>query len=1158
MAQEPKIEKLLTTIELLKAENRQLQASLDAYTLSVQDKEDHERFFEHWANRLAKPELNQEMDKALAALSLHLQLDFMTLFDFDSAQPAFEYNTGYPPRQQSDTHADQPSLNYPWIFSVIRQGMTSIIHDRERLPAEANTDRDTLALHEIRALISVPYFNANGLVGVGTYGVNQHARNWDPAHIKLLEDFTKIAFSHQAQQAMLRRETVQQDLLLSVMESAQVGYSIWQDQGPVIYSPNCGPLFGYPAGTAIDVFEHVHEDDKELVMGKIMEAIKTSAPNEFIFRAYDRLGQLHWFHHKTSLIRSDDNGRVQRLVSSFTNIDAEQEAKKQRKLTRKLESQLARLVINLHREEGSQAQTYERTLKELAKLVEADRCFIFYRRDDKDSPRLRYEWQAPGLEPVSRFWDKVKTSQYFTKDTPLFFDANNGAHARLIPAQDKARAVMVLPMLPIYLFDAYLVVERMQSDKAWSGVDKRFGSTVADAIGICYVRNKLNDRLIRSEQRFRDAMETTRDGIWEWDLDTDEVYISPSLYRMAGYEPGELPMSASTLRGLVHPDDEPMVVAEMQKLKQGGLPFEEGRLRWRHKNGRTLWVYGRARCTERRPDGSVRRILAVVSDFTQVVSQEKALKQARAQAESANVAKTEFLARMSHEIRTPMNAIIGMCHLAQDTQLDDQQKAYLEHIDTAANSLLHIINEILDFSKIEAGKLDLEQLPFQFESLFDQLDKLLSLKAAEKNLELLFQPDPDIPPMLVGDSLRLGQVLTNLVSNAIKFTAEGQVLVRARLIGSEDEQVDVEFAVKDTGIGLTEAQRAQLFNPFTQADGSTTRQFGGTGLGLSICKRLVNLMHGDIRVESRPGKGSDFIFNVKLTRAAKTDLLHSRQIPALSSLRTLIVDDNPTAREVISATARSLQLEASTADSARQALTATGASGANYDLILMDYAMPDMDGITASKAIRASQADSPPMIIMVSACDRDTIMTEENRAIVDGFVAKPVTQSRLYDAITRVLGTQPEPSAAKSDDRPDHWPALDGARVLLVEDNPVNQKVAQGLLKKQLVVCELANNGQEAIDALLAKGPDFYQAVLMDVEMPLVDGYQATRFIRQRKAFDRLPVIAMTAHAMESDRQRCLEAGMNAFIHKPIKPAMLYQTLAEQLQLSQRPTAAPE
>lgn len=1147
MAQEPKIEKLLTTIELLKAENRQLQASLDAYTLSVQDKEDHERFFEHWANRLVRPELNQEMELALAALSLHLKLDFMTLFEFDSEQPAFEYNIGYPPRQQSDTHADRPALNYPWIFSVIRQGQTSIIHDRERLPTNASTDRETLALHEIRALVSVPYFNANGLVGVGTYGVNQSARDWDPGHVKLLEDFTKIAFSHQAQQAMLRRETVQQDLLLSVMESAQVGYSIWQDDGPVIYSPNCAPLFGYPTGTNIDVFEHIHADDKELVMSKIIEAIKTRAPNEFVFRAYDKLGEMHWFHHKTSLIRKDDSGRVQRLVSSFTNIDAEQEAIKQRKLTRKLESQMARLVINLHREDGSQTQTYERTLKELAGLVEADRCFIFYRRDDKDSPRLRYSWQATGIAPIHEFWDAVKLQHYFTKDTPIFFDANNPPKDRLVPEQDTAKAIMILPMLPIYLFDAYLVVERTQSDKPWSGVDKRFGSTVADAIGICYVRNKLNDRLTRSEQRFRDAMDTTRDGIWEWDLDTNEVYISPSLYRLAGYEPGELPMEANTLRGLVHPDDEANVAAEMQKLKHGGLPFEEGRVRWRHKSGRTLWMYGRARCTERRPDGSVRRILAVVSDFTQVVSQEKALKQARSQAESANVAKTEFLARMSHEIRTPMNAIIGMCHLAQDTELDSQQRNYLEHIDTAANSLLHIINEILDFSKIEAGKLDLEQLPFRFETLFDQLDKLLSLKAAEKNLELLFQPDPDIPAMLVGDSLRLGQVLTNLVSNAIKFTIEGQILVRAQRLNSDDDKISIEFTVEDTGIGLSASQQAKLFNPFTQADGSTTRQFGGTGLGLSICKRLVNLMQGDIRVQSNPGQGSKFVFNVQLSPATKDDLAHSKQVPALSSLRTLIVDDNPTARDVISATARSLKLEASTASSAQHALAATGQQGTSYDLILMDYAMPDMDGIAASKAIRAQNPDSPPMIIMVSAGDRDTIMTAENRAIVDGFVAKPVTQSRLYDAITRVLGTQPEPSKTDPSSAGVHWPDLNGIRLLLVEDNPVNQKVAQGLLKKQQVTCDLANNGQEAIDILLAKGPGYYRAVLMDVEMPLVDGYQATRFIRQRKDFDTLPIVAMTAHAMESDRLRCLEAGMNAFVQKPIKPAMLYQTLSEQL-----------
>lgn len=1147
MTADNQLDQLLSTIELLKAENRELQAALAQQSSQQQHQRNHELFFEQWAARLARPEPNNDIHQALAALNLHLDIDFLTLFNYQSASQSFAYWQGYPPRDATDTDAGTPNLRYPWIFQRARQKQTTVIYHRNELPSEAREDRDTLAQHDIEALVVVPHFNANGLVGIGTYGLNKARYRWQASQIKLMQDFTKIAFSHLAQQALLNQQLLHNDVLQSVLDSAKVGYSVWERQGGrITYSPNCSELLGYPTGTDIDVFSHIHPEDQAQVVQKMNYSIRTGEHHSFTYRGLDNRQQVHWYHQKSSIIRTDDNGRVVRLVCCFVNIDEEQNAKTERRRVRQLESQLARLVVDVHGDADDLQQSFHNAVRSLSELLEADRSFICYRHPDTNALLLRYEWHAEAIdsiEPVLTRHTKHPLA-YLTGDTLLAIDRVGDAHRATIPVEDNCQSAMIVPLHPVRQFSAFLVIERVLEGRRWSASDKRFASTVADAIGSRYVRHKLTERLVRSEQRFRDAMDTTEDGIWEWDLDTDEVYLSPGLLRMAGYEPGELPSSGDTLRGLVHPEDQPKLAGEFAKLKHNRVPFEHGRIRWRHKNGAILWVFGRAQCVERRPDGSIKRILAVVSDHTHIMKQQEALKVARQRADDANVAKTEFLARMSHEIRTPMNAIIGMSHLAKDTPLNEQQRSYIEHIDQASTALLHIINEVLDFSKIEAGKLTLENAPFRFESLFDQQDKLLSLRASEKGVELLFQPDPAIPDLLVGDVLRLGQILTNLTTNAIKFTERGHVLVKAQLLTSDPKSVRIALSVTDTGIGISEAQQRMLFNPFTQADGSTTRRFGGTGLGLSISQRLAKLMGGDIRIESRPDAGSCFTLEVALKPCQQDDLAEGQSVN-LGNLRTLVVDDNATAREVISATARALKLTTDTLPDGKAAVAAVKSGAPAYELILMDYDMPDMDGLAASRAIRALGGSAPPLIIMVSAYDKEQLITPDVAELIDGFVSKPVTQSRLLQAIAAVLGQgadshQPAPHS-------DYWPELQHQRVLLVEDNPVNQKVAAGLLRRQHVDCDIANNGQEAIDQLLAKGPDHYALVLMDVEMPLVDGYQATRFIRGRPEFNHLPIIAMTAHAMKSDQDKCLQAGMDAFVHKPIKPDKLYQSLSDML-----------
>ncbi|BFM09993.1 hypothetical protein R50072_01460 [Simiduia litorea] len=1148
MAADEKVQQLLTSIELLKAENRQLQATLESYALGMQSRDSHERFFDQWASRLARPEINQDIHLALAALNLHLELDFLTLFDFVPEQNAFQYSHGYPPRDPKATDATAPELKYPWLFKRMQKHMVVVIQHRDELPKEAKVDFETLKSHDIESLVAIPHFGANGLIGIGTFGLNRIRFQWQAAQIKLLEDFTKIAFSHIAQQRLLDDQTISADVLSSVLESAKVGFAIWDRKSvDATYSPNCAKLLGYNEQESIDVFSHIHPDDQPLVIEKVTHTIKTGLNHSIIYRVFDKDKNIHWYQQHASTIRKDSDGKVSRVISSFINIDEEHQAQQERKRIRRLESELFKLVTLIHADHAINSDINQLTLRSLVNLVPADRCFICVRSNIDETLSLHYEWTAEGVKSLRDVFNTLphKNSAYFSDGSPIGIDHVSEQNRKLIPVTDDCQSALIIPINAIRNRATFLVLERVTYCRPWSNIDKRFASTIADALGIHYVRTRLTKKLIDSEQRFREAMETTQDGIWEWNLESNTVYLSPGLLRIAGYEADEVPHNGKTLAGFSHPDELPRIRAEMEKLKRNEIPFEEGLLRWVHKSGRTVWVFGRARCVERDDAGNIKRLAAVVSDHTRIIKQQEALEEARKIADAANTAKTEFLARMSHEIRTPMNAILGMAHLAKDTALDEQQSAYLDHIDQAAHSLLHIINEILDFSKIEAGKLSLEHLPFKFETLFDQLDKLLSLKASEKGLELLFQPDPEIPEYLEGDSLRIGQILTNLVTNAIKFTEFGQILVKSRLLDLEADRIRIKFSVHDSGIGITDAQLVQLFNPFTQADGSTTRRFGGTGLGLSICKRLVNLMGGEIRVDSTENVGSCFEFEINLLPC--TDgALPSQAIPKLSTLRTLIVDDNPTALEVINATAKSLKLDTHVLSNGKSALSAVENNDNQYDLILMDYAMPDMDGVSTSKAIKQLPQKSPPMIIMVSACDREQIMTAENQGIIDGFVSKPVTQSRLYNAITRVLGTQPSPEVSAASDEK-NWPQLEGAQVLLVEDNPVNQKVAQGLLKKQRVITTIANNGQEAIDILLAHDPGYFKAVLMDVEMPLVDGYQATQFIRQKPQFHALPIIAMTAHAMKSDQQKCLDAGMNAFVHKPIKPAVLYDTLASQI-----------
>ncbi|MEX5746090.1 response regulator [Massilia sp. X63] len=528
----------------------------------------------------------------------------------------------------------------------------------------------------------------------------------------------------------------------------------------------------------------------------------------------------------------------------------------------------------------------------------------------------------------------------------------------------------------------------------------------------------------------------------------------------------------------------------------------------------------------------------------------KAMQSAMLRAEASTRMKSEFLANMSHEIRTPMNAIIGMSRLALMREPAPALRNYLDKILGASEHLMGIINDVLDFSRIEAGKLTIESVPFDLDDMLGQLASLTDVKTGAKGIELIFRVAPGVPQRLVGDPLRLGQVLINLTGNAVKFTERGEIVVAVEALRSEGRRLTLAFSVSDTGIGMTPEQIGRLFQSFSQADSSTTRKYGGTGLGLSISRRLVDLMGGDITVRSTPGQGSCFTFTLPLELPADDaggQAAATRQA-LLLDLPALVVDDSATARAALSEMLGALGVRADTAASGEEALVLmanAARSGQPYRFVLMDYLMPGLDGVETIRRIRhgvpAGGAEAPPAILMVSACTREAVLEQQGKLPVDAFLHKPVGPALLAHSLLQVLHPQAVPGSTDVvTDPAAALPRLDGARILLAEDNANNREVALDFMAAARMQVDVAMNGVEAVR--MASSGD-YDLVLMDIQMPEMDGFAATRAIRSDPRLRSLPVVAMTAHALESERALSHQAGMNDHVTKPIDPDLLFCTL---------------
>ena len=664
---------------------------------------------------------------------------------------------------------------------------------------------------------------------------------------------------------------------------------------------------------------------------------------------------------------------------------------------------------------------------------------------------------------------------------------------------------------------------------------------VSSQIAVAIERKQALDNLKIREEKYRRLIETTSIGYWQLGKDLVTTDVNQAVCRMTGYDEHEIIGRPPT----DFLDQAGSEILREQYSKQTSSHYRKYELTWIRKNGEKVYTaLDTTLIYDEKND--IQSSFAFITDITPRVKAEEDLSKARDQAEQATRAKSEFLANMSHEIRTPINGVIGMAELMMDSSLDDQQQSYLKTISNEADALLGIINDVLDFSKIEAGKLELEEIPFNLYNTLENLASSLAIRAEKKGLELISYLAPDVPALVMGDPGRLRQILMNLVGNALKFTHEGEIFIKGEKFSQEQDKIFLKFSVKDTGIGIPKEKQVEIFESFSQADGSTTREYGGTGLGTTISKQLVELMGGEIGIESEPGIGSNFWFTVCFRLQHVADSPESKAFNVdLKDLKVLIVDDNPTNRYIFLRYLEFFGCLPVGAQNGEEALEILGEPdpGGNVDLILMDLQMPGMDGFGLARAIRENKDLDCIPIIILSSMGRagDSLICREIG--IQGYLSKPVRKNELKLTIGSVLGLIEKPAEDKKEVVTRHSIADEQRKmlwILLVEDYPTNQKIAEKNITQAGFNMVLAQNGKEAVN-MFKTGK--FDLILMDIQMPVMDGYEASQRIRElekqmagpgaRK--NRIPIIAMTAHAVSGIRDKCFQAGMDDYISKPLR-----------------------
>jgi two-component system, sensor histidine kinase and response regulator len=663
-----------------------------------------------------------------------------------------------------------------------------------------------------------------------------------------------------------------------------------------------------------------------------------------------------------------------------------------------------------------------------------------------------------------------------------------------------------------------------------------------------------------SEKRFRAVFEGAQIGIAITELTGGKITAANPAYRNMLECSGEEMRSVQIFDELTHPDDREGNRIRYEEMLKGECDHLQMEKRYVLRSGREVWAVVDLSIL-RGSDGRPEFMLRLAVDITERKRFEKALREAKEWAEEANLAKSTFLATMSHEIRTPMNGILGMTELVLDTDLTPEQREHLGLVRLSAESLLSIINDILDFSKIEAGKLDLEAIPFDLRESLGETMKALGVRAHQKGLELVYDVQPEVPEGVVGDPGRIRQILINLVGNAIKFTEKGEVFVTVCEKSHSPGHVLLQFSVKDSGIGIPIDKQSKIFEAFSQADGSMARKYGGTGLGLTICSRLASMMAGEIWVESEPGAGSTFKFTLKLKTQESPAVRQTPLEPEqLRNLHALVVDDNFTNRSVLNGMLTRWGMRPTAVEGGRaalQALEVAKSTGHPFPLVLLDGQMPEMDGFTLAETIRKDPSLVGAMVMMLTSTGHLGDAARCRELGISAYLVKPIRQGELLEAVCNVLKQPSGDETSRLITRHSLREERKRLRVLLAEDNAVNQTLAVRILEKRGYGVRVAGNGREALAALQKEEFDL---ILMDVQMPEMDGFETTAAIRLREkgSGKRMPIVAMTAHALKGDEERCLAAGMDAYVSKPIRTNELFATIERVMAETKNQDAMPK
>lgn len=905
--------------------------------------------------------------------------------------------------------------------------------------------------------------------------------------------------------------------LVSNIPSAVYRLRIGEEWLMEYVSDNIAQITGYAANQFINnqtrtYISLILEEDRQLCQQAIDKALTLKTTFEVEYRIWHRDGSIRWVHEKGKACYSPE-GEPLWFDGSLDDVTDKKRAQEQLEASR----------------------------RQLSNMTESLPCTVFQLCWHRDSDRAFSFISASAMQTLGLHRDDLLADFNLIAERVVEDECPAMAQALSGRSEDK------LQWLREFRYRHPNGSVRWMETGA-CGHQTGEGAIVWNGYVMDITERKaIAQELALSEAHFKALFDGATIGILN--LDRRGVILDCNEQFCLDMEQSREQLRNTSIFELISPQDRESAKQQFTDVREGRIDHYRAERSFIRPSGTPLWM---AVNVSALLDDQQQFESAVVSmvDMTELKVLADKLRIAKEQADAASKAKGDFLANMSHEIRTPMNAIIGMSQLCLQTALAPKQQHYLEKIERASQSLLAIINDILDFSKIEAGKMDIESTPFQLDSLLEELSDMFSEKAAEKPLELLFAVAPNVPRHLVGDALRLRQVLINLINNAIKFTDRGEVLLSLSLQEQHQQAVVLRFSVRDTGIGLTREQQAKLFDSFTQADSSTTRKYGGTGLGLAICKQLVELMGGTIGVESQLGHGSTFYFSVKLSTSTGQHLTVSQE---LEGMNVLVVDDNATALDIMRTMLESLGFKVDTVRSGEEAVAHCQQHA--YGVVLIDWKMPSMNGLETAERILQC-APVIPRILMVSAHADAGFLSQIEQLGLAGYISKPISASRLLDGIMNALGYRGILPVRRDSEQLDAsiLLPLKGKRILLVEDNEMNLEVACEFLEKAGMIVSVATHGQMALEKLAQQPVDL---VLMDCQMPVMDGYQATQMIRQQPQWADLPVIAMTANAMAGDREACLHAGMNDHLAKPIEVAKLYRTLLHYLPDNSSASAHP-